>query len=156
MLSCTEAPTYQCLRDIGRSVTHADDWIYLARAGRDGVDGLTPDIRGTYAVNEEYKRLDIVAMDGAAFIAKYDDPGLCPGEGWQLMSRQGRPGRKGENGAVGPRGERGEEGPPAVMPQFLGSRINENYDLIRVLSDGSKEVMPLRPAFERFLVEVSR
>jgi hypothetical protein len=146
--------TYQCLRDTGRSVTHADDWICLARAGRDGLDGITPDIRGTYVVNEEYKRLDIVAMDGAAFIARYDDPGLCPGEGWQLMSRQGKPGRRGEDGAVGPRGERGEEGLPAVVPKFVRSEIDENYNLIILRSDDSREIIPLRPAFERFVAEV--
>jgi hypothetical protein len=36
------------------------------------------------------------------------------------------------------------------VPQFIGSKINENYDLVRLLSDGSKEVMPLHPAFERY------
>jgi len=47
-------------------------------------------------------------------------------------------------------------GPPAVVPQFLGSRIDENYNLVRVLSDGTKEVMPLRPAFERYHNESGR
>src|SRR5215831_6831707 len=101
------------------------DWVCLARAGR---DGLTPTIRGTYDAYGTYNKLDIVASDGAAFVATRDDPGLCPGNGWQLVSRPGKPGRRGENGAVGPRGERGEEGAPAVVLKLVSSEIDENYN----------------------------
>jgi hypothetical protein len=66
------------------------------------------------------------------------------------MSRQGKPGRKGATGERGMRGEKGDTGPPAVVPQFLGARINENYNLLRILSDGTKEILPLRPAFEPY------
>jgi hypothetical protein len=110
-------------------------------------------VKGTYDLRETYSQLDIVACDGAAFIARHDNPGICPGDGWQLMSRQGKPGRRGETGERGPRGEKGDVGPPAA--QFLGSRINENYDLLRILSDGTKEVLALRPAFEQFLRETA-
>jgi hypothetical protein len=48
-----------------------------------------PTIRGTYDVREDYKMLDIVAMDGGAFIAKHHNPSICPGDGWQLLSPQG-------------------------------------------------------------------
>jgi len=130
--------------------THSD-WVCLARAGR---DGLTPTIRGTYDAYGTYNKLDIVASDGASFVATRDDPGLCPGDGWQLLSRQGKPGRRGEDGAIGPRGERGEEGPPAVVPKFVSSEIDENYNLIIVRSDDSREVIALRPAFERYYAEV--
>jgi hypothetical protein len=51
------------------------------------------------------------------------------------------------------RGPRGEQGPPVVVPQLIGSRINESYEL--VFSDSSKEVIPLRPAFERYHRETS-
>jgi hypothetical protein len=105
---------------------------------------------------ESYAQLDIVALDGATFIAKHGNPGICPSDDWQLMSRQGKPGRRGETGERGPRGEKGDQGPPAVVPQFLGARIDEDYNLLRVLSDGSKEVMPLRPAFERYHNESGR
>ena len=146
--------TYQALRDTGNNVTHSD-WVCLARAGRDGRDGATPEIRGTYFTNERYAKLDIVACDGAAFIAKHDSPGMCPGEGWQLMSKQGKRGQRGETGERGPRGEKGDPGPPAVVPQFLGARIDEEYNLLRILSDGSKEIMPLRPAFEKYHSEAA-
>jgi hypothetical protein len=110
-------------------------------------------VKGTYDLRETYSQLDIVACDGASFISKRDDPGICPGDGWQLMSRQGKPGRRGETGERGPRGEKGDTGPPAA--QFLGSRIDENYNLLRILSDGTKEILELRPAFEQFLRETS-
>jgi hypothetical protein len=153
-IAIRDGSTYQALRDTGHSVTHSD-WICLARAGRDGRDGATPEIRGTYDVHERYAKLDIVACGGAAFIAKYDNPGICPGEGWQLTSQQGRRGKPGQTGEPGPRGEKGDTGPPEMMPKFLGSRIDENYNLLRILTDGTKEILALRPAFEQFLRETS-
>jgi hypothetical protein len=65
----------------------------LARAGR---DATTPVVKGTYSAYGQYLKLDIVAMDGAAFISKRDNPGVCPGDDWQMISRQGRQGRRGE------------------------------------------------------------
>lgn len=38
-------------------------------------------MRGTYDADGEYKRLNIVALNGGAFIARKDDPGACPGKG---------------------------------------------------------------------------
>jgi hypothetical protein len=144
---------YQARCDTGHGVAHPD-WICLARAGRDGRDGATPDVRGTYDVHADYKMLDIVAMGGASFIAKYDNPGICPGEGWQMMSQQGRRGKPGQTGECGPRGEKGDKGPPAVVPQLIGSRISENYEIVLVYSDNSKQIVPLRPAFERLYHEI--
>ena len=43
-------------------------------------------------------------MDGAVFIAKCDNPGICPGDDRRLMSRQGKRDRKGEAGERGPKG----------------------------------------------------
>src|SRR5262249_29602078 len=83
---------FQALKDTGRG-TETADWICVARCGR---DAISPTIRGTYNVHETYKQLDIVALDGAAFIANKNAPGLCPGSDWQMISRQGRQGRRGE------------------------------------------------------------
>ena len=141
---------YQATRDTGHGVAHPD-WICLARAGRDGRDGTTPEVCGTFDAKAVYKKLDIVVCDGAAFIARRDNPGIIGlGDGWQMMSRQGKPGRKGETGERGLRGEKGDTGPPAVVPQLIGSRIGDNYELILVYSDNSKQIIPLRPAFERY------
>jgi hypothetical protein len=123
----------------------------VARAGHDAV---TPVVRGTFDTREQYQQLAIVVSDGAAWIARCDDPGICPGDGWQLMSKQGKTGRPGGPGERGPRGERGEKGDPGVVPQLVSSKIDENYNLIILRSDDSLEIIPLREAFERYHWEV--
>jgi hypothetical protein len=92
-----EGSLYQARKDSAQT-PGGSDYVCVARAGRDDRDALTLNIRGTLDAYETYKQLDIVACDGASFVATRDDPGLCPGENWQLLSRQGRPGRRGERG----------------------------------------------------------
>src|SRR6516164_2388686 len=46
-------------------------------------------IRGTHDPKAQYLANDICAKDGGTFIARRNNPGPCPGEGWQLMARQG-------------------------------------------------------------------
>jgi hypothetical protein len=146
-----DGSTYQALRDTGQNVNQAD-WVCLARAGR---DGLTPTIRGTYDAHGRYKKLDIVASDGASFIAKRDNTGICPGDGWQLLSRQGRSGRPGETGERGPRGEKGERGEPG--PSIVSWQIDrERYRASPLMSDGTVgPMLELREFFEQFLRETS-
>jgi hypothetical protein len=144
-----EGALWQARRDTARTPGASDDWICVCRAGRDAV---TPIVRGTFEVGIAYKHLDICVSDGAAFIACKDDPGLCPGDGWQMLSRQGRRGPRGERGECGPAGPKGE---PAVMPQLISSEIDENYNLTILRSDNSLEIIPLRDAFERFYLETS-
>src|SRR6516225_6321831 len=101
--------TWQARKDTSKKPPHRD-WVPLALPGRDAV---SPTIRGTYRENERYLHLEIVALNGSSFIARHDDPGLCPGDGWQLIAsagRVGKPGQKGECGEPGPRGERGLPG----------------------------------------------
>ena len=74
-----EGGLWQAKRDTARTPGASDDWVPVARAGR---DALTPVVRGTFAVDVKYKQLDVVVSDGASFIAKRDNPGLCPGDGW--------------------------------------------------------------------------
>jgi hypothetical protein len=145
-----EGALYQAKRDTAQP-PGGSDWVCVARAGR---DALTPTIRGTYNVYEKYQKLDIIVSDGAAFIASKDNPGLLPGPDWQLLSRQGKRGQRGEKGDPGPRGEKGDQG-PAVMPRLVSSEIDENYNLTILRSDNSLEIIPLRPAFERFLLETN-
>lgn len=106
---CHEGALYQARKDTAQAPGESE-WVCVACAGRDGCDGLTPNVCGTYDARKTYERLDIVALDGTAFIAKQDNPGVCLGDGWQLLSRQGRPGRRGETGECGMRGEGGENG----------------------------------------------
>jgi hypothetical protein len=127
------------------------DWICVARAGR---DAITPTVRGTYSVDENYRELDIVAMDGGAFIARRDNPGVCPGDDWQLLCKQGK---KGRQGATGPRGERGEKGgggeDGATTVSWQLDR--ERYRMSPLMSNGT--VGPnqeFRGMFEQFLIDM--
>ena len=130
-----------------------DDWVCLARAGS---DGLTPTIRGTYDGSGKYKELDVIALDGASFVAKRDNPGICPGDGWQLLSRQGKPGQRGETGQSGLRGEKGERGEPgATVVSWQLDR--ERYRISPLMSDGKVgPAMELYPLFSQYHAEVGQ
>jgi hypothetical protein len=58
-------------------------------------------IRGTHDPKAEYCANDMVAKDGGTFVARRNNPGPCPGDGWQLMAKQGQRGVAGERGAPG-------------------------------------------------------
>jgi hypothetical protein len=97
--------------------------------------------------------MNIVALNGSSFLARVDDPGPCPGEGWQLIAsagKQGKPGPKGDPGEPGARGERGLPGQPA--PTVLGWKIDRaSYSVTLIMSDNSEvEPLPLRALFEQF------
>ena len=142
---------WQASGDTVHAPPHSD-WVCLARAGR---DGLTPIVRGTYHVHQAYKKLDIVALDGAAFIARRDNPGVCPGDGWQLLSRQGKPGPRGES-ITGPRGEKGERGEPGVTV-VAWQLDREHYRITPLMSDGKVgSMMELRGMFEQYHAEVGQ
>src|SRR5262249_60239336 len=84
-----------------------------------------------------YKRFDIVRLDGTAFIARRDNPGV-PGiseDGWQLMSR---PGGRGPAGDIGPRGRKGERGARGEdAPEIVGWHLErESYRAFPVLAGG--------------------
>jgi Collagen triple helix repeat (20 copies) len=147
-----EGASYQALRDTARlpSDGNKDDWVCLAAAGangRDGKDGLTPNICGTFNPEEVYTRLDIVAVNGSSFIATKHNPGPCPGDGWQLIVSMGRQGKH------GPQGERGPQGDPG--PVIVAWRVDrKTYSVLPVMSDGS-EVLPInmRELFEQYTDE---
>lgn len=104
---------YQALKDTGREPP-SDDWVCLAARGEDGKSADEIEVKGTYKQDGEYTRLNVVALNGATFIAKRDNPGACPGDGWQLMSAQGKRGGPGEPGKKGEPGNRGLPGPEVV------------------------------------------
>jgi hypothetical protein len=52
-------------------------------------------VRRTFSEDAKYERLDIVAVNGSSFIAREDNPGECPGAGWQLLASAGRRGARG-------------------------------------------------------------
>ena len=82
-----------------------------------GIPG-TFNIRGTYNAKTAYAYLDVVAHDGASWVAKCDGPTEAPGSSadWQLVARQGKRGTA---------GERGPPGPAGAAPRFLGACFNK-------------------------------
>jgi len=144
-----DGATYQAKRDTGRPVT-SDDWILLARAGRDGRDGLTPNLCGTFDARQTYARFDTVECDGSSYIARRDAPGLCPGDDWRLLAKRGLRGpigERGERGRTGERGAPGEDGPEIIS--WIVDPVH--YRLVPTLSNGKQgTAIELRGLFERF------
>lgn len=132
-----EGALWQATRDTGRAPPH-DDWICLAAPGADARE-MKP--CGTYEPGGTYHRLNVVALNGASFVAKKDDPGPCPGEDWQLMAQQGKRGLPGEPGKPGLPGRPG----PAVK----ALRVDDNGMLTLVNADGSTVDCDLYPLLSR-------
>jgi len=130
---------FQARKDTGKEPDH-EDWSCIVRKGKDGDDGRSFTIRGTWVVDGEYRELDVVALNGASFAARRDDPGACPGEGWQLMSTQGKPGKQGERG---PKGDTGHVRAVTAM------RADNDGLLTLVNADGSTVECDLYPVLSR-------
>jgi hypothetical protein len=106
---------------------------------------LTRRIRGTFSEKETYAANDVVACNGASFVAKCNNPGSCPSSGnWQMVAAQGR------RGAVGPRGERGEAAPKlekwivdrstlTATPVYSGGIFGPTLDLSELFSQSPSE-----------------
>ena len=152
-----DGASFQALKDTGRP-PHTDDWICLATAGRDGrdgTDGRSIRVRGTYREGEVYAALDIISRNGGSFIARSDDPGECPGDGWQSLTLPGKRGERGPRGESGPRGEPGARGEAAKAPEIVRWEIDhDTYAVCAVLSDHTRSApLDLRGLFEQFLLE---
>jgi hypothetical protein len=142
---------FQAVRDTGQPLHHRD-WICLARSGRDAKNFT---IRRVYNSGERYQVLDIVSKNGGSFIARRDDPGECPGDGWTNLTL---PGKRGVEGPVGPKGDKGDQGAKGdAAPTILEWVLDyDNYRAIPLMSDGSPApVLELRPLFERFFEETA-
>ena len=152
---CAGGATFQAKKDTGQAPPHGD-WIALALPGDNGRDAITPRVCGTWNEKSSYRELDIVAFNKGSFIAKRDDPGPCPGDGWQLLTahgargQQGQKGPKGDKGDPGPKGERGEPGLSA--PMIREWQIDRaTYQAVPIMSDGKHgPPLMLRALFEQF------
>jgi hypothetical protein len=131
-----------------------DDWLMLAAPGRDGKDGRSFHIRGTYdEAIKDYVELDVAVLDGGSFAARKDNPGACPGPDWQLVSRQGARGIAGPKGERGPEGKAGADGKDgAPAPIIKGWRVERSkYLAVPVMSDGRDgPPLELRSLFAQF------
>ena len=140
--------TYQARCDTAREPPH-EDWVCVAHAGvdgKDGCDGRSLEVRGLFKATKKLRALDVVALNGGSFIAKRDNPGPCPGAGWQLIASQGKRGDRGE------RGLQGIAGVPVVIQKWRLDR--DNYIAVPVMSDGREgPPLELRSLFEQFHTE---
>jgi hypothetical protein len=147
LVVAADGALYQAERDTAATPPHTD-WRCITRAGRDGKDAINFHIERTYDPDAKYRQLSIVMLNGSSFVARHDDPGPCPGEGWQLFTSVGK---RGQQGPKGERGERGPTGPLVIVPRIASTEIDADYNLIIVYTDNSCDTIPLRPAFEQFL-----
>jgi hypothetical protein len=142
--------TWQARKDTGKEPPHPD-WIPLAvpgRDGRDGRDAISPTVRGTWRPDASYQALNVVAFNKGSFIAKYDNPGTCPGDGWQLLVSA----VKGERGLRGDRGPSGPPGPPIAIASWVIDRVS--FTATPVMTDGSEgPPLELRGLFEQYQAE---
>jgi hypothetical protein len=132
-------------------------------------------IRGTYSATENYFLHDVVAYNGASWVATRDRPGPLPGDHWQLLASAGK---RGERGFQGPRGlesdwrhisfdankmalqiwrNDGSPGPTFFLRTlFSGIDIDKStYELVLRTSEGGEIRFSLRPLFEQFDAEKS-
>lgn len=141
VVSCSGA-LHQAVRDTGKPPGH-EDWRCIVRAGTDGAAGRSFVVRGTWDESVDYAEMDVVARDGASFVARCDNPGPCPGEGWQLMAMRGKTGKPGE---PGPRGEPGR----SVSGVVSAIALDEANAILTVTnSDGSVVRCDLYPMLAR-------
>jgi hypothetical protein len=137
---------WQAVRDTGRAPGH-EDWICLAARGENGKAADEIEVCGTYDPEAEYRRLNIVALNGAAFMARKADPGPCPGEGWQVIAMRGKPGPKGEAVKGDPgRSIKGDPGQPVVAAHIDGNGL-----MTLVNGDGSTVECDLYPVLSKVM-----
>lgn len=126
---------YQAQRDTGHAPPH-EDWLCIVSRGEAGADARQIDITGTYDVTRTYSALNVVALNGGSFIAKRDNPGPCPGDGWQLVASQGNRGKPGD--AV-----KGDPGRPG--PSVRAIEVDDQAMLTLKNADGSEVRCDLYP-----------
>ena len=120
-------------------------------------------LRGAYQSDQDYARYDVVTLDGSSYVARQDNPGLCPGDGWRTLASAGcagaqgirsAKGEQGNPGSPGPVGARGPQGKPgAPGPSITGWRIDPaSYSALPIMSDGNQgPPLELRALFQQLL-----
>lgn len=139
-LTFLDGSTWCARRDTAARPPH-DDWAPVAMAGIDGISG---EARGLYDPDAAYLKLDRVAMDGSEWIARQDDPGPLPGDGWMLSARAGSKGKTGDRGLMGPPGDKGADG------IGIAEVTVRDFSVILEMTDGRTSRIDLRGMFERY------
>jgi hypothetical protein len=137
-----DGATWQAAKDTGRAPPH-EDWTCIARSGRDGEDGASFSIEGTFdPARVDYRRLSVVALNGASFVAVRDHPGACPGDGWQLLAMRGKAGKPGEDSRV-----KGDPGPAG--PKVRALAVSDDGVMTLTNADGSTVELDLYPLLSK-------
>lgn len=132
---------YQALRDTGKE-PGGEDWRCIVERGQDGVDGRSFQVQSTWQDGETYRALDVVALNGASFAAKRDNPGPCPGDGWQMLAMQGKAGKP------GPKGDKGDRG-LAVTAAVVGGHVTDDGVIVVKNADGSEARIDAYPILSK-------
>jgi hypothetical protein len=121
--------------------------------GPPGEPGETPYVGEVFALFDpaaEYRKFDLVSLNGSQWRAKRDAPGPLPGDGWAIA------GQVGKRGEAGQRGERGLQGPPGPPGAVIAKWSVRDYVAVPVMSDGSAgPPLDLRGFFEQYHVEAA-
>ncbi len=76
---------------------------------------------------------------GSCFVARRNDPGPCPGDGWQLIAQRG------QRGEAGLRGERGEPGHRGPAGRIASATIDNQGLLTLTAEDGATTTCDFYP-----------
>lgn len=134
-----DGAVYQAQRDTGRAPPH-EDWLCIVARGEPGASATDIDVTGTFDVTRTYRKLNVVALNGGSFIAKRDDPGPCPGDGWQLVASQGNRGKPGD-------AMKGDPGRPG--PAVRSIEVDDEGMLTLTNADGTEARCDLYPLLAR-------
>jgi hypothetical protein len=146
-----QGAAWSARRNTGAEPKDGPDWVCASAPGQAGENGRDFRLRGIWSPAKTYRELDVVSHNGGAWAARRDEPGVCPGEGWQCFSMPGKRGPAGETGA------RGEKGDGVGLLRISAWTIAEGYLAIPELSNGQVgAALDLRPVLERFLMETDR
>ena len=74
-------------------------------------------------------------------MARRDNPGPCPGDGWQLLASVGKTGRPGERGGIGTRGPAG--------PAVVALHVSDQGLVTLTNADGSTAELDLYPLLSK-------
>lgn len=133
--ACKDTAMEPSLQNFGDTL----EWMLIAAAGQDGRDAREGEVCGLWDEAREYRKFDIVSLDGGSFCAVRDNPGPCPGDGWRMSAARGKrgpPGKDGERGLQGATGRAGVE---------VDGITAEGGVLVITMSDGLTHAVDLAP-----------
>lgn len=137
--------TWQAIGDCADAPHICDHWTRLAAKGADAPVG---EVCGLFDPEREYKRFDVVTLNGSEWRAVRDAPGPLVlednkiGDGWKMSASRGQRGERGHPG------ERGLQGPPGVGIDDIELH---GTALVATKTDGSIIAVDLLPVIRQYI-----